>query len=112
MDTCSRAEGLEWVVGPWWQLDQAELDEPKDEGNFSEAGGADWDPGGGVGLVYLVAGGETAAEYGARVSAWRTVLRGAPRSLRSVRRVLEWWCWSGIGTGQLRLLLLPRLGQV
>ena len=80
LESCGRAEGLEWVAGPWWQLDRAHPDDSDAGGSDGAVGdaGGDWDAGGGVGLVYVVAGGETPCEYGARVAAWRSILRGAP----------------------------------
>ena len=73
-EACGRAHGLEWVAGPWWGLDAGDSDVPGADGG--PGGGAEWDGGGGVGLVYLVAGGEAREEYAERAAAWRSVLRG------------------------------------
>ncbi len=71
MESCGRAENLEWVLAPWWRLDVAESDV-----TGAMEVGTDIDHGGGVGFVYLVAGDETAEEYVTRVAAWRSLLRG------------------------------------
>jgi hypothetical protein len=69
LESCGRAENLDWVLAPWWQLDTT-------ESNSIAGEGTDVDHGGGVGFVYLVAGDETAEEYVARMATWRSLLRG------------------------------------
>ena len=75
MESCGRAENLDWVLAPWWRLDVAELEVTSSMVEL----GTDMDHGGGVGFVYLVAGDETAEEYVSRVAAWRSLLRGKSR---------------------------------
>mmetsp|Transcript_45139 Transcript_45139/g.94528 ORF Transcript_45139/g.94528 Transcript_45139/m.94528 type:complete len:447 (+) Transcript_45139:253-1593(+) len=71
LESCGRAESLDWVLAPWWRLDAAELEVTT---SVVEAG-TDMDHGGGIGFVYLVAGDETAVEYVSRIAAWRSLLR-------------------------------------